>query len=370
MTKNPIYVTKPTLPPFDEFVEELRKIWDSHILTNYGPNHKILQEKLANYLGVNNVSLFVNGHQALEAAISTLRLTGEVITTPFTFASTTHAIIRCGLTPVFCDIRPDTLNIDENRIEELITEKTSAIIPVHVYGNPCAVETIGKIAKQHNLKVIYDAAHAFGVTINGKGIGNFGDMSMFSFHATKVFNTIEGGALTFSDPKFEREIYLHQNFGIANAEEVILPGTNAKMNEFQALMGLLNLKYVDQEIAKRKQKVELYRQFLSQIPGIKLLEDSDQTIRSNYAYFPILVTEDYGQSRDELAETLQKNNIFPRKYFFPLITDFACYRGKYRGDTPVARYVADRVLCLPIWGDLAEDAVEMICSIIVGYKLK
>lgn len=366
--KTPIYVTKPFLPPFEEFTESLKRIWDSKILTNYGPVYNELLDSLKQYLQVDNLSLFVNGHQALENAISALQLSGEVITTPFTFASTAHAIVRTGLEPVFCDIRLDDYNIDESKIESLITEKTSAIMPVHVYGTPCNVEAIDNIAQRYGLKVIYDAAHAFGVRIGDRSIGTFGDISMFSFHATKVFNTIEGGALAFSNPELSREIYLRQNFGIANAEEVLLPGTNAKMNEFQALMGLLNLKYVDQEIEKRRQKVEKYRQYLSGKPGIKVLENSDSGIRSNYAYFPILITEEYGKSRDELAEILKKNNIFPRKYFFPLITDFACYRGKYRGDTSVARYVADRVLCLPIWGDIAEDAIALICSIIVGYQ--
>lgn len=364
MPKNQIYVTKPTLPPFDEFVEELRKIWDSHILTNYGPNHKILQEKLANYLGVNNVSLFVNGHQALEIAISTLRLTGEVITTPFTFASTTHAIIRCGLTPVFCDIRPDTLNIDENRIEELITEKTSAIIPVHVYGNPCAVETIGKIAKQHNLKVIYDAAHAFGVTINGKGIVNFGDMSMFSFHATKVFNTIEGGALTFTDSNFEREIYLRQNFGIANAEEILLPGSNAKMNELQALVGILNLNHLEEAIKNRTKAYDYYCYNLSRIKGIRPVLNEDPSVIYTHPYFPVLVEDSFSKSRDDLAEFMQQKGVFPRKYFYPLITDFACYKGKFKGITPVASDAASRVLCLPMSGDIDISDIDLIVDII------
>lgn len=363
--KTPIYVTKPFLPPFDEFSESLKRIWDSKILTNYGPIYQELLEGLKQYLQVENLSLFVNGHQALENAISTLQLSGEVITTPFTFASTTHAIVRSGLEPVFCDIRKDNYNIDETKIEELITEKTTAIIPVHVYGTPCNVEVIDDIARRYGLKVLYDAAHAFGVRIGDRSIGTFGDISMFSFHATKVFNTIEGGALAFSDPALAREVYLRQNFGIANADEVLLSGTNAKMNELQALMGLLNLKYVDQEIEKRRHKVELYRQFLRGVPGITVLENNDANIRSNYAYFPVLVTEENGLTRDQLAETLQKNNIFPRKYFYPLISDFACYRGKYRGDTPVARYVADRVLCLPIWGDLDDEVIEDIYNIII-----
>lgn len=362
--KSPIYITKPFLPPFEEFTESLKRIWGSKILTNYGPIYNELLDGLKQYLRVENLSLFVNGHQALENAVSTLQLSGEAITTPFTFASTTHAIVRSGLEPVFCDISKDNYNIDETKIEELITEKTTAIIPVHVYGTPCNVEVIDNIAKRYGLKVLYDAAHAFGVRIGDRSIGTFGDISMFSFHATKVFNSIEGGALAYSDPVLTKEIYLRQNFGIANAEEVLLPGTNAKMNEFQALMGLLNLKYVDQEIEKRKHKVELYRQYLRGVPGIIVLENDNANIRLNYAYFPILVTEDYGQTRDNLAGALQKNNIFPRKYFYPLTSDFACYRGKYRGDTPVARYVADRILCLPIWGDLDDENISLICGVI------
>lgn len=359
-TNEPIYVTKPFLPPYEEFTLELRRIWDSYILTNFGPIHGELLENLKEYLIVENLALFVNGHQALENAISTLNIQGEVITTPFTFASTTHAIVRSGLTPVFCDIRPDNYNIDEEKIENLITEKTSAILPVHVYGTPCDVEAIAKIAKRYNLKVVYDAAHAFGVRIGGRGIGSYGDISMFSFHATKVFNTIEGGALVYSDPSLGKQIYLEQNFGIANAEEVLRPGTNSKMNEFQALMGLVNLKYVDGEIQRRKIKVRKFRELIREVPGVKVLEELDPTTSSNYAYFPVLISEEYGVSRDELVVIMQKNNIFPRKYFYPLVNDFACYRGKYRGETPIARYVAERILCLPIWGEISDDAIDLI----------
>lgn len=358
----PIYVTKPFLPPFEEFSFELRRIWDSYILTNYGPIYSELSERLKKYLLVDNLALFVNGHQALENGISTLDIKGEVITTPFTFASTTHAIVRAGLTPVFCDIRSDNYNIDEEKIEDLITEKTSAILPVHVYGTPCDVEAIGKLAQRYNLKVIYDAAHAFGVRIGDRGIASFGDISMFSFHATKVFNTIEGGALVYSEPSLGKQIILEQNFGIANAEEVLRPGTNAKMNEFQALMGLVNLKYVDGEIQRRKIKVGRFRDLIREIPGVKVLEDMDPKVSSNYAYFPVLISEDYGISRDELVEIMQKNNIFPRKYFYPLVTDFACYRGKYRGEIPVAKHIADRILCLPLWGEISDNAIDLIIT--------
>jgi dTDP-4-amino-4,6-dideoxygalactose transaminase len=360
----PIYVTKPFLPPFEEFTEGLKRIWDSKLLTNFGPIYYELLEGLKKYLGVENLSLIVNGHQALEIAISALQLSGEVITTPFTFASTTHAIVRSGLEPVFCDIRMDNYNMDESKIEALITDRTSAIIPVHVYGTPCDVDAIDSIAKQHGLKVIYDAAHAFGVKIGDQGIGSFGDISMFSFHATKVYNTIEGGALAFSNEELAKEIYLRQDFGISNAEEILLPGTNAKMNEFQALMGLLNLDCVNQEISKRQQKAKLYCDYLNQIPGIKLLPYDYDKIKQNYAYFPIVLTEEYGLTRDELAVKLQECNIFPRKYFFPLVTDFACYRGKFREEIPNAKYIADRVLCLPIWGEISTEVISYICSII------
>ena len=364
MSKRTIYVTKPTLPPFNEFVEGLREIWDNHTLTNFGPVNKLLVDRLKQYLDVPNISLFVNGHQALEIAIATMGLSGEVITTPFSFASTTHAIVRNGWEPVFCDIDPVTFNLDENLIESLITDRTSAILPVHVYGTPCNVDRISDIAKRYNLKVIYDAAHAFGVTINGRGIGNFGDMSMFSFHATKVFNTIEGGALTYNDPSYEREVYLRQNFGIANADEVVLPGTNAKMNEIQSLVGLLNLKYIEQEIEKRENAVNNYRRLLSSIKGIQFRPEPSKGIKLTHTYFPILVTPEYGKTRDELVSFLQENNIFPRKYFYPLISEYSCYKGKYRGTTPIAKAISDQVLCLPLWSNICSGEIELICSLI------
>lgn len=357
-------MTKPSLPPLDEFIRGLEDIWDSHILTNYGPKHKLLRERLIEYLRVKHISLLTNGHQALEIALSTLELTGEVITTPFTFASTTHAIVRSGLTPVFCDIRPDTLNIDETKIEALITDKTSAILPVHVYGTPCEVDAIDDIAKRHKLKVVYDAAHAFGVTINGKGIGNFGDISMFSFHATKVFNTIEGGALTFNDARYEKEVYLRQNFGIENAEEVLLSGTNAKMNEFQALMGLLNLKHIDQGLEHRAKAYKKYCDFLSNIDGIQPVSNKNENVKYSHSYFPILVSDSFPLNRDELFQHLQENNVFSRKYFYPLVTDYACYKGKFRGSTPVATRVANQVLCLPLHSEMKISDIELITALI------
>lgn len=369
-TKKPVYVTKAFLPPFEEYVDGLKQIWDSAILTNQGPIHNRLIEELKTYLKVQKVSLLVNGHQALEIALRALHLEGEVITTPYSFASTTHAIVECGLTPVFCDIRLDDYNIDENKIEALITEKTTAIMPVHVYGNPCNIDAINSIAREHGLKVLYDAAHTFGVEVNGAGIGSFGDVSMFSFHATKVFNTIEGGALVFSDPAFERDVNLLKNFGIAGPEDVLCVGTNAKMNEFQALMGVLNLQYVENEIAMRKRVVEKYRELLACVPGIRVLEDKPG-IKSNYAYFPVLVDETrYGMNRDALFNMLAAHNIFARKYFFPMIPDYACYRDRFPADNlPVSRYVSDRIMTLPIWGTLPIETVEEICQIVLeGYQ--
>jgi dTDP-4-amino-4,6-dideoxygalactose transaminase len=310
----------------------------------------------------------VNGHLALEIGLTALDLTGEVITTPFTFASTTHAIVRSGLTPVFCDIRMSDYNMDETLIESLITEKTSAILPVHVYGNPCNIDAIASIAEKYHLRVVYDAAHAFGVQMDGRGIGSYGDLSMFSFHATKVFNTIEGGALSFSDQELERKLYLLHNFGIAGPEDVLCAGTNAKMNEFQALMGMASLPYVDQQIAKRKSKVERYRSLLNWVEGIRVIPENT-LIHSNYAYFPILIDEKtYGMTRDELFLLLASHNIFARKYFYPLIPNYECYRGKFRADVPTANYVADRIMTLPLWSDIPEDAIDEICQVIVEHR--
>jgi len=364
-----IMVTKSFLPPYEEYCEEIKEIWNTYWLTNMGIKHETLKEKMKQYLDVKNITLCSNGHLALEMAIRALKLTGEVITTPYTFASTTHAITRCGLTPVFCDIEMESFTIDISKIEELITEKTSAIIPVHVYGNPCNVEEIEKIAKKHNLKVIYDAAHTFGVEIDGKGIGNYGDVSMFSLHATKVYSTIEGGALTYNNDNYSGLFRLEKNFGITGPEEVIQNGGNAKLNEFQAAMGLVNLKYVDSEILKRKKLVEKYRELLNSIEGIRYLEDI-KGIRHNYAYFPIIIDEKvYGKTRDEVFEKLKDYNIFARKYFYPLINNFECYKEKYKDiKLPNAKYVSDRVMTLPMYGDLTLEEVEYICKTLKEIK--
>lgn len=353
------------MPSFEEYTKEIEELWDSHWLTNNGKKHQILEEDLEKYLDVSNVALFTNGHLALESIIDAFNLTGEVITTPFTFASTTHAIVRNGLKPVFCDVNPNNYTINTNKLENLITEKTSAIVPVHVYGNLCNVKEIDRIAKKYNLKVIYDAAHAFGVTSDGVGAGNFGDASMFSFHATKVFNTIEGGAVTFSDPDLKERLNNLKNFGITGPESVGFVGGNAKMNEFQAAMGICNLRHVDSEINKRKLVVERYQERLSGVPGIKLVS-AQAGVKSNYAYFPV-VFDGYRMTRDEVAATLEKENIYVRKYFYPLTNSFECYKGKFDiRQTPVAQYISERVLTLPLYADLSLEDVDRICDIILN----
>jgi dTDP-4-amino-4,6-dideoxygalactose transaminase len=359
----PIQVTSSSMPNIDEYVEEIKDVWESRWLTNFGKKHDQLKENLGYYLKTPNVSLFSNGHLALECALESFQLTGEVITTPFTFASTTHAIVRKGLTPVFADINPNDFTIQTDNLERLITDKTSAIIPVHVYGNICDVDEIDRIAKKYNLKVIYDAAHAFGVTVDGKGIANFGDASMFSFHATKVFHTIEGGALTYRDVSIEHRLNLAKNFGITGPESVEYSGGNAKMNEFQAAMGLCNLRHIDEEIEKRKKVYERYIENLSVINGIKL-PSVQKGIDSNYAYFPVLF-DHFGLSRDEVHDELKKHNIYTRKYFYPLTNSYECYQGKFTTNlTPVAKHITKVVLTLPLYADLELDEVDKICSVI------
>jgi dTDP-4-amino-4,6-dideoxygalactose transaminase len=358
-----IQVTQSSMPAFEEYVEEIKDLWESKWLTNMGAKHKKLESQLLDYLKVSNISLFTNGHLALECVITALGLTGEIITSPFTFASTTHAIVRNGLKPIFCDINQDDYTIDVNKVESLITEKTSAIIPVHVYGNVSDVEAIDTIAKKYNLKVVYDAAHTFGVEVNEEGIGNFGDASMFSFHATKVFNTIEGGALTYKDSSLKKVLNNLKNFGIAGPESVEYVGGNAKMNEFQAAMGICNLRHVDSEIAKRKVVAERYFENLEGINGIKLSK-VQKGVKSNYAYFPV-VFDGFKKNRDEVFEELKLNNINARKYFYPLTNSFECYKGLYNvEDTPVAKYISERVLTLPLYADLELEIVDRICDII------
>lgn len=360
-----INVTRSSMPEFEEYCEEIRGLWDSRWLTNMGVKHKQFQANLIDYLGVSHIDLFSNGHMALEMAIQAMGLTGEVITSPFTFASTTHAIVRNGLTPVFCDIDANTYTIDVNKIEALITDKTCAIVPVHVYGNICDVEAIDRIAKKHNLKVIYDAAHAFAVKYNGVGVGNFGDASMFSFHATKVFHSIEGGAVCFHNDDYGLDLYRLKNFGIRGPETVDAVGANAKMNEFSAAMGICNLRHLDVEIAKRKAVVERYRERLSGIDGIKL-NAVQENVQSNYAYFPV-VFDGYKYTRDEICEKLKKHDIVARKYFYPITNAFDCYKDKHdaKAETPVAYDISFKVVTLPLYADLSLDDVDKICDIIL-----
>lgn len=366
MSDNNIYVTRSSIPPMEEYIEEISSIFDSHLLTNMGPKHHTLSNELTRYLKVDNVSLFSNGHMALELCLQAFGLEGEVITTPFTFASTAHAIVRSGLTPVFCDIDPVTYTMDPSKIEALITDKTCAIVPVHVYGNLCDTDAIEEIAKKHGLKVIYDAAHAFGVCKAGKGAGSFGDASMFSFHATKVFNTIEGGAICYSDDKIGEKLYRLRNFGILDQETVSDVGANAKMNEFQAAMGICNLRHIEEEIGKRKALYERYMSHLRNIPGITLCNIPDD-VTHNYAYLPVVFDENVlNKTRDTIFADLAQENIFARKYFYPLVQDYDCYKDKYNSDsTPVAQYVANRVLTLPLYADLSMEDVDRICKIIL-----
>ena len=365
-----ILVTRSSMPSMEEYIEEIRSIWDSHWLTNMGEKHKALQAELQKYMGVPAVELLTNGHMALELSLQAMNLQSEVITTPFTFASTTHAIVRNGLEPVFCDIDPETYTMDVTQIERLITDRTCAILPVHVYGNVCNIEEIERIAHKYGLKVLYDAAHTFGETYKGQGIGNFGDASCFSFHATKVFNTIEGGAVCYRDPDMGRRLYELKNFGIHGPEEVDAVGANAKMNEFCAAMGLCNLRHVDEEIAKRRAVVERYREHLEGVDGLRLNVQQPE-VRSNYAYFPVVFDENlFGASRNEVMDALAQNGIGARKYFYPLTNTFECFHGKYDVDaTPVALHVAKRVLTLPLYADLSMEDVDRICKIVLEQKL-
>lgn len=366
MTNN-IYVTQPSLPPLEEFIPYLEKIWESKILTNNGQFHKQLEAELCNYLGVKYISLFCNGTIALITALQALRITGEVITTPFSFVATTHALWWNNIKPVFVDIEPDFYTLDPARIEAAITPKTTAILPVHVYGNPCKVKEIKKIADTYGLKVIYDACHTFGVTMNDIPVLNFGDLSVMSFHATKVFNTFEGGAIVCPDEATKKRIDNLKNFGVAGETTVVAPGINAKMNEVQAAMGLLQLKTINAAIEKRKQIAELYRKCLRSNEGLTYLEDS-QGVKHCYSHFPVFIDKDkYGSSRDEVYEELKKHNIFGRRYFYPLISQFQTYRGlesAQPGKMPVAEKVTQDVICLPIYPNLNCNYVTEICSIL------
>lgn len=365
--KEPIYVTRPLLPSLDQVYSQLQEVWNSKWITNNGPKHKELESKLKEYLKVDNAVMFSNGTLALELGLKSLDISGEVITTPFTFPATVQALDRNGLTPVFCDIEDKTLNIDASKIEKLITDKTSAILAVHVFGNPCNVEKIKEIADKYNLKVIYDGAHAFGSHVNGKSIGSYGDMTMFSFHATKLFNTIEGGCLVFKDNKLYEKLNLLKNFGIVSPEKVVISGTNAKLNEVQAAVGIEVLKIVKEERKRRKYIKKIYENGLCNIPGIKIVNKLDDE-NASYQYFTIEIDEDkYGISRDELHVELKKYNIITRKYFYPLCSEFEWYKhlpSAKKENLPVSHEVVKKVLSMPYYGELNIEDVNQICEII------
>lgn len=364
-----ILVTRSSMPPMAEYMEEVAPLWDSRWLTNMGTEHKKLEQGLKDYLGIENVALFCNGHLALECALEAMGLPkgSEVITTPFTFASTVHAISRVGLVPVFADIRPDDYTIDPESVERLVTPRTSAIVPVHVYGNLCDVDAIQRVADAHGLKVVYDAAHAFGVRRGRDSAASFGDASMFSFHATKVFNTIEGGAVCFRDPSLYPLLNQWKNFGITGPEGVEYVGGNAKMNEFCAAMGVCNLRHVDAEIAKRAAVEGRYRERLSGASGLKFV-DPQAGVEPNHAYMPVVFDEAaFGATRDDVFAALDSAGVGARKYFYPLASDYACYRAVYSSaSTPVAKWVSDRVLTLPMYADLSIGDVDRICDVVLS----
>ena len=365
---SPIYVTRPLLPPLEEFLPYLQQIWDSKWLTNNGPFHSQLEQALAEYLGVRHVALFTSGTVALITALQTLRIVGEVITTPYTFVATAHSLLWNGIKPVFVDIDPVTLNLDPSRIEAAITPQTTAIMPVHCYGEPCDVARIEHIADIYGLKVIYDAAHAFGVQHEGSSVLNHGDLSVLSFHATKVFNTFEGGAIVCHDAKTKQRVDHLKTFGFVDEVTVVAPGINGKMSEINAAFGLLQLKGIDAALARRKVIAARYSSALASTPGIQCVLSADRA-GANHAYFPILVQADYPLGRDELFEKMRRRNVFARRYFYPLITDFPMYRGMpsaAHANLPVARTVADQVICLPIHPELSDEQADFIAGLIAG----
>ncbi len=366
MNDKPVYVTEPYLPPLDEFTPYLQKIWDNKVLTNGGPMHQQLEAALCDYLGIEHIALFNNCTIALLTALQALRVTGQVITTPYSFVATAHSLLWNGIKPVFVDIDPHTLNMDPAKIEAVITPQTTAILPVHCYGNPCAVEAIQQIADNYNLRVIYDAAHAFGVQDGGGSILRHGDLSVLSFHATKVFNTFEGGAIICPDAKTKIRIDHLKNFGFVDEVTMVAPGINGKMSEINAAFGLLQLQHIDKALARRATIEQHYRAQLQGIDGIRLIEPSGQTV-ANHSYFPILVEADYPLSRDALYQRLKEHNIFARRYFYPLISEFPMYRGlpsAQRGNLPVASQVAQQVICLPIHPGLHDGEIELITRIV------
>jgi dTDP-4-amino-4,6-dideoxygalactose transaminase len=366
---NKIFVTQPSLPPLSEFTELLEQIWENKILTNKGPFYRKLEKEISDYLGVKHITLFTNGTLALLTALQALEVKGEVITTPYSFIATTNALWWNNIKPVFVDIEPETFNLDPSKIEAAITSKTTAILPVHVYGNPCNVGEIQKVADKYGLKVIYDACHTFGVTIHDVPVLNFGDLSVMSFHATKVFNTFEGGAIVCHDEAMKTRVDQLKNFGITSETTVVAPGINGKMNEVQAAMGLLQLRYIDKNIEIRKQITDKYRELLADIPGISFLNDFPD-VKHCYSYFPVIVDKSkYGISRDILYENLKKQNIHCRRYFYPLINQFPIYHGLESGlpgKLPVAEAAAQKIICLPIYPALSFETIEYICELIKG----
>lgn len=368
--EEPIYVTRPYLPPIEEFAVGLKEIWDNQWLTNNGPLLQRYTGQLSRYFRTDNVCLFNNGTLALQLGLQGAGITGEVITTPFTFVATTHALYWNKIRPVFVDIEPDYYTLDPEKVEAAITPWTTAILAVHVFGYPCRLKELEDIARRHNLKLIYDAAHAFGVEIDGKSIAVYGDMSMFSFHATKLYHSIEGGLLTFHDAGYKQVFDYLKNFGFKNEVEVVMPGTNAKMNEFQALMGSLVLKHIDDLIAKGQAIEAIYRERLADVPGVRIPPPMPPNVRYNYGYMPIEVDEkEFGMSRDRMFEELKKFNIHARRYFYPLVSDFACYQNvQTRDPLTVAKGVAERILTLPTYYALYLSTVEAICSLIAMTK--
>lgn len=363
----PIYVTSPSLPPLEEFITYLEQIWESKWITNDGDFHQEFEKKLADFLGIKYISLFANGTLALITALQELKITGEVITTPYSFVASTHALWWNGIKPVFADIEPEYCTIDPERIEAAITAKTTAIVPVHVYGNPCNVEKIQEIADTYGLKVIYDAAPAFGVEINKNSVLNYGNLSVLSFHATKTFNTIEGGAIICHDEKTKKRIDFLKNFGFADETIVVAPGINAKMNELQAAYGLLQLKTFNEQIAKRKTIDDTYRELLKDVEGINFL-NKNEGVKYNYSYFPIFVNQKkYGMSRDDLYNKLKEHNIYSRRYYYPLISNFSAYKGldSAKSDNlPIANRISDQVICLPIYPDIESNAIKRVIDLI------
>lgn len=368
--KEKILVTRSSMPPLEEYIEEIQELWDSHRLTNMGIKHKLFQMKLSQFLNTEKVELVVNGHMALELALQAMHLKegGEVITTPFTFASTTHAIVRNGLKPVFCDISVDDYTIDVEMIEPLITNNTCAVLPVHVYGNICNVKAVDEIAQKYNLKVLYDAAHAFAEEIDGFSVANFGDASAYSFHATKVFNSIEGGCICSNSQGLIDEIYNLKNFGIQGQESVVACGANAKMNEFCAAMGLCNLRHIKDEIKRRKRVYNRYLENLGSVKGLRL-NKIKRNVKANYSYFPVVIEDSFRVSRDEIYDLLDRKGIVARKYFYPITSAFECYKKRFDPNaTPRAMEISERIITLPIYPDLGLEDVDRICKIICGHN--